>query len=119
MSKILIHIKRLSLLLLPYLVYGQLTTDSFKPQTINPQDIKNYDHYPDKTQTLIQHALALTTKNLTYQYGSADPKNGGMDCSGTIKYLLTTLEQYNIPRQSDQFYTWTLTHGNFYRAPLT
>lgn len=56
----------------------------------------------------------MTQKKLTYQYGSADPKNGGMDCSGTIYYLLQQYGQKNVPRQSDEMYAWVMTHGKFY-----
>jgi cell wall-associated NlpC family hydrolase len=37
---------------------------------------------------IIERGLDLTKQNLNYTYGSADPANGGMDCSGFVYYVL-------------------------------
>jgi peptidoglycan DL-endopeptidase CwlO len=55
---------------------------------------------------LIQSALELTTRNLTYQFGSADPANGGMDCSGFIYYVLSKHGIENVPRTASEQYAW-------------
>ena len=49
---------------------------------------------------LITSALALTKLNLTYIYGSADPAQGGMDCSGTMHHLLVSSGFQDVPRDS-------------------
>lgn len=59
-------------------------------------------------------ALDLTTRNLGYLYGSADPGNGGMDCSGTIYYLLTQFGIKDVPRSSDLIYQWLREKGHFH-----
>jgi hypothetical protein len=52
--------------------------------TLSPDEIIEYDTYPPKVRQIIDTGLALTKQNLGYTYGSADPANGGMDCSGFI-----------------------------------
>lgn len=58
-------------------------------------------------------ALRLTTLNLDYKYGSADPANGGMDCSGFVFYVLTQNGVRDVPRDSSQQYVWLRKAGNF------
>src|SRR5439155_21382315 len=54
--------------------------------SLSPDEIVESDSYPPKVRQVIDAGLALTKQNLGYAYGSADPKNGGMDCSGFIYY---------------------------------
>ena len=49
--------------------------------TLMPNQIKGFENYPLKVQKLLTAALELTTRDLDYKYGSADPTSGGMDCS--------------------------------------
>src|SRR5205814_5259843 len=56
--------------------------------TLSPEAITNFESYPSKVQKLLASALELTTRNLHYKSGSADPANGGMDCSGFVYYVL-------------------------------
>ena len=44
--------------------------------------------------------------DLKYQYGSADPTKGGMDCSGTVYYLLKQAGIKDVPRDASELYTW-------------
>jgi peptidoglycan DL-endopeptidase CwlO len=62
---------------------------------------------------LTDTALELTTRNLDYKYGSADPANGGMDCSGFVFYVLTQNGVRDVPRDSSQQYVWLRKAGNF------
>jgi cell wall-associated NlpC family hydrolase len=62
---------------------------------------------------ILDAGLALTKENLGYTYGSADPANGGMDCSGFIYYLLTENGFKDVPRDSSQQYVWVSKAGNF------
>ena len=80
-------------------------------RSISPESIVGFENYPVKTKALIIQALRLADKNLFYQYGSADPKNGGMDCSGTIFYLLHSFG-FNPPRQANEMYSWLNAKGN-------
>lgn len=62
---------------------------------------------------IIDTALELTTRNLDYTYGSADPASGGMDCSGFVFYVLTQNGIRDVPRDSSQQYVWLRKAGNF------
>lgn len=87
--------------------------------SVDPKQLVNFNLYPQSIQRLIRDALALTKKNLTYQYGSSNPKNVGMDCSGAIYYLLNNLNIHDVPRQSDQMYKWLLQNGKFHPVKST
>jgi len=66
---------------------------------------------PPALQRLIHDALALTEKNLGYLYGSAEPSRGGMDCSGTIYYLLRQAGYKDVPRDSPGQFLWLREKG--------
>ena len=82
--------------------------------SIEVEDIQDFEHYAPQIQQLIRKSLALTKLNLTYTFGSADPKKGGMDCSGTIFYVLHDFGFKGVPRQSNEMAGWvkdkTLLH---------
>ena len=65
--------------------------------TLSISDLVDYDQQPAAVKRLIARALELTTQNLSYKYGSCDPKEGGMDCSGTVYYLLLDAGIANPP----------------------
>jgi peptidoglycan DL-endopeptidase CwlO len=81
--------------------------------TVSPEEIMGFDTYPPKVRQLIEAGLELTRQNLGYTYGSADPANGGMDCSGFIYYVLRQDGFPNVPRDSSQQYVWVRKAGNF------
>jgi cell wall-associated NlpC family hydrolase len=81
--------------------------------SLSPDQIADYDHYPPKVRQIIDAGLALTKQNLGYTYGAADPKNGGMDCSGFIYYVLQQNGFPDVPRDSSQQYVWVRKAGNF------
>lgn len=66
-----------------------------------------------KVQQLLTSALELTARNLDYKYGSADPANGGMDCSGFVYYVLKQNGVADVPRDSSAQYTWLRRGGGF------
>ena len=82
--------------------------------TLSPDQIADYDSYPPKVRQILDAGLTLTKQNLGYTYGSADPKNGGMDCSGFIYYVLKENGFPDVPRDSSQQYVWVRKAGNFY-----
>jgi peptidoglycan DL-endopeptidase CwlO len=81
--------------------------------SLSPEEIADYDSYPQKVRQIIDAGLALTKENLGYEYGSADPANGGMDCSGFIYYVLRQNGFPDVPRDSGQQYVWVRKAGNF------
>jgi cell wall-associated NlpC family hydrolase len=82
--------------------------------SLQPADLREFDSQPEKVQNLIRSALALTERNLGYTYGSADPNNGGMDCSGFIYYVLTAAGYQDAPRQSSDQYLWVRKNSDFH-----
>ena len=81
--------------------------------TISPNDITGIDDYPPEVRRIIDAALALTTRNLNYKYGSADPESGGMDCSGFIYFVLTQNGVKEVPRDASGQYAWVRKAGKF------
>jgi peptidoglycan DL-endopeptidase CwlO len=81
--------------------------------SLSPDQIADYDSYPPKVRQIVDAGLALTKQNLGYTYGSADPKNGGMDCSGFVYYVLQQNGFPDVPRDSSQQYVWVRKGGNF------
>jgi len=85
-----------------------------KVSSIAPDELEGFEHYAPQIQQLIRSALDLTKLNLTYAFGSSNPKQGGMDCSGTIYHLLHEFGSKEVPRQSNEMAGWvkdkTLLH---------
>jgi cell wall-associated NlpC family hydrolase len=81
--------------------------------SLSPDQIADYDSYPPKVRQILDAGLALTKQNLGYTYGSADPANGGMDCSGFIYYVLKQNGFPDVPRDSSQQYVWVRKAGDF------
>lgn len=81
--------------------------------TLLPEAISGFENYPPKVQRLLTSALELTTRNLDYEYGSADPANGGMDCSGFVYFVLKQNGIDDVPRDSSEQYIWLRRTGRF------
>jgi peptidoglycan DL-endopeptidase CwlO len=81
--------------------------------SLSPDQISGYEAYPEKVRQILDAGLALTKENLGYAYGSADPNNGGMDCSGFIYYVLKQNGFPDVPRDSSQQYVWVRKAGDF------
>ncbi len=83
--------------------------------SLEPSDIREFKDQPQEVQEVLRYALDLTKKNLAYHYGSNSPKNGGMDCSGTVQHILTALG-FSAPRQANTIYLWTEKHGKLQKV---
>src|SRR5437764_12853261 len=81
--------------------------------TLTPEAINGFEENPPRVRTLLNSALDLTTRNLDYKYGSADPSAGGMDCSGFVYYVLKQNGVGDVPRDSSQQYVWLRRIGKF------
>ncbi len=75
--------------------------------------MSGYENYPAEIRKIIDLAVSLTTQNLGYKYGSADPAKGGMDCSGFIYYVLSQSGIKDVPRDAREQYIWVRKRGNF------
>lgn len=82
--------------------------------TIVPEELADFSKQPKKVRQVIKILLELTTRGLTYQYGSANPENGGMDCSGTMYYALREAGFTEVPRMANKQYEWIWREGRFH-----
>jgi len=82
--------------------------------SIKPEALREFGSLPPPVQQLIRSALGLTERNLSYKYGSADPAEGGMDCSGFIYYVLSNAGYKDVPRDSSEQYVWVRKNGDFH-----
>jgi len=74
--------------------------------SLDTDQLQDFSQQPPQIRALIEAALELTRQNLTYTYSSADPANGGMDCSGFIYYVLTQAGLKDVPRDASEQYSW-------------
>lgn len=81
--------------------------------TIESVALKGFEANSPAVRVLLDRCLALTKQNLTYKYGSSDPAAGGMDCSGTIYYVLKAVGHKGVPRTASGQYVWARKAGNF------
>lgn len=89
-----------------------------KVASVEPNEIEGFERNSGPVRKLLAGALELTKRNLDYKYGSADPADGGMDCSGFIYFVLRENGVKDVPRDSSQQYVWVRKAGNF-RAVLS
>jgi len=106
----------MALALVPTISHAGNSLPAAITQPVSSGQLIEYSTDTPAVQTLILKAATLSKMNLTYLYGSANPKNKGMDCSGTIYYLLTQSKLDNVPRQSDQLYNWLLQNGKLHKV---
>ena len=58
----------------------------------------------------------LTQRHLSYTFGSCRPENGGLDCSGTVHYVLSRLGYQHVPRQSNHQFYWIQCQGDLHKS---
>ncbi len=85
--------------------------------TVSAAEIADYESYTPEVRKILDSALSLTSRDLRYKYGSADPAKGGMDSSGFVFYVLSTNGIKDVPRDARAQYVWVRKAGNF-RAVL-
>ncbi|HWY50148.1 MAG TPA: NlpC/P60 family protein [Chthoniobacterales bacterium] len=76
-------------------------------------EISDSKSYSPEVKRVIDLGLNLTTQNLGYKYASAEPANGGLDCSGFIYYVLSKCGIKDVPRDAREQYIWVRKAGNF------
>lgn len=85
---------------------------------IAPEEIMEFHAQPAGVKKLIESSLDLAQQNLTYTFGSANPANGGMDCSGFIYYVLRQHGLTQVPRDSSGLYIW-VRKAHYFRAVIS
>jgi len=120
------HYRSLSLALIVASFVGRAGADTppkaekSKPAAVSSLEVDallGFADMPDEVRALITEALALTKQNLTYTFGSSDPKRGGMDCSGAIYRLLQDRRLLDCPRQSDEICLWVKGKSKLHLTP--
>ncbi|OGT40965.1 MAG: hypothetical protein A3F13_01605 [Gammaproteobacteria bacterium RIFCSPHIGHO2_12_FULL_40_19] len=85
-------------------------------QPVPVDQLSDYQDYPANVKKVISKSLVLSKKHLTYMFGSANPKKGGMDCSGVFYYLLSGMDNVRVPRDSYDIYRWLLRAGTIHHV---
>ncbi|NNE91102.1 MAG: hypothetical protein HKN23_05600 [Verrucomicrobiales bacterium] len=70
---------------------------------------------PSAVQEMRSRAESISRMGLPYKFGGESPAEGGMDCSGTMQYLLTGMGVPNVPRTSYAQFEWLKKSGNLRR----
>jgi len=88
------------------------------PGRLNTSDLTGFEDLPANRRRLITASLDLQTEYPLdrYIYGSADPENGGFDCSGAMFYLLRQ-QGLKPPRSSDRQFRWLEKGGQITFIP--
>ena len=73
---------------------------------IAPDELVEFGAQPAAVKKLIESSVDLARQNLAYTFGSSDPANGGLDCSGFIYAVLRQHGFTQVPRDSSGQYTW-------------
>ena len=109
---------RVFLLFLAPLTAADMTVEEVRPGVIATEDLKEYPALTGQRKWIVDEALALAAKEtwLKYTFGSADPASGGLDCSGSVYYIL---QQAGIqpPRSSAAQFSWVKKSGALTEVP--
>lgn len=90
------------------------TTAAEETKSSDHPEFVAFEEYPAHVKKIVYKALELHDRELAYQFGSADPSKGGMDCSGAVHYLLEEVGYKDLPRPSDGFYRWVWEADEFH-----
>ena len=83
-----------------------------RPGVLAAAELKEYASLEGLRKRIVDEALDLGAKEswLKYQFGSADPDSGGLDCSGSVYYILQRVG-IDPPRSSAAQFTWVKDAG--------
>jgi hypothetical protein len=97
--------------------FSQAKGETTVTRSISASDLVEYENLAEPVQRLIDIAVNLSSRKLTYTFGSNSPGSGGMDCSGTVQYSLQQLGLEKVPRSSYDMYHWVLASGEMTKTP--
>lgn len=102
------------LLLLPLAA----AAEGVRPGSLKAEELKEYESLSGTRKKIVDAALELTAREtwLRYTFGSAEPESGGLDCSGSVYYIL---QQAGIdpPRSSAAQFIWVKDAGALSEVP--
>ncbi len=90
-----------------------------KPALITTAQLTEFETLPADRKKLIEGALTVAHDSpwLPYQFGGADPKDGGFDCSGAM-YFVMCKAGLAPPRSSAEQYFWLKSQNRLIEIPL-
>lgn len=65
-----------------------------------------------------RRAETISTFHLSYVFGGDHPSEGGLDCSGTMKFLLSDIGFSDIPRTSFDQYAWLKSAKTLHKSKV-
>lgn len=119
-SRIILNVAWVALALIASspVVCADETPEFPPPGKLNPDQLSGIEDLNRPRRELITAALKLAQDyDLSrYIYGSADPEQGGLDCSGAIYYLLRQ-SGLKPARSSDGQFQWLMDQGRIVIVP--
>lgn len=86
--------------------------EEVRPGVIGKDELKEYESLTGLRKRIVDEALELAAREtwIKYQFGSADPDSGGLDCSGSVYYILQE-SGIQPPRSSGAQFAWVKKSG--------
>lgn len=97
-----------------------LAEEEVRPGVIAPQDLREYPSLSGARKRVVDEALELAARDtwLKYNFGSADPASGGLDCSGAVYFILREAG-FEPPRSSAAQFGWVREGEALTEVPST
>lgn len=95
-----------------------LPSNNPRPGSIGKDQLREYTGLTGARKRIVDEALALAARPawLKYRFGSAEPENGGLDCSGSVYYVFQSAG-IQPPRTSAAQFSWVQKAGGFVTVP--
>lgn len=102
------------------LAASAMAGEGVRPGVISPGDLKEYSTLSGPRKRIVDEALKLAAEDtwLRYTFGSADPENGGLDCSGSVYYVFQEAG-LQPPRTSAAQFIWVRNAKALTEVPAT
>lgn len=108
-------VRQLALMLITTTVSA---SDFARPGVVASTELREYAGLAGPRKRIVDEALALAAKDpwLKYQFGSAEPDQGGLDCSGAVYFILRKAG-LNPRRTSAAQYQWVKEQSALTEVP--
>jgi cell wall-associated NlpC family hydrolase len=85
---------------------------------VTPGELREYAVTDGVRKQIVDRSLALAAQEdwIKYEFGSADPDSGGLDCSGAVYFVLRQAG-FDPPRTSAGQFQWVRDAGALFRVP--
>lgn len=99
---------------------GLAAEEAVRPGILAKEDLREYAELTGPRKRIVDEALELAARDtwLKYIFGSADPANGGLDCSGSVYYVFREAG-LNPPRTSAAQYSWVKKADALWEVPAS